>query len=209
MTRTVAVILLPGGDCAAVKRMVAGAGGRFRVVVLGPPEAAGEFAEVAFRAVVPAWRLGSPARRYGGGVARVLRELGPAVIEEHDALEVATMLGGVFRPVPVVLVVHSDPQAQPGTRDAAGRTFLLAQVTRVAALSTALRVRVLDGVHPSMRQCALLPTEGPALADALDALRADELEAWSRTLGGPIYSASKPPPERTTCPTPSPRHPAT
>ena len=36
MTEIVAVVLPPEGDCAAVARMVAGVGGRFRVVVVGP-----------------------------------------------------------------------------------------------------------------------------------------------------------------------------
>ena len=185
MTEIVAVVLPPGGDSGAVERMVAGACGRFRVVVLGPPRERG-FAGLEYHVVVPLWLLGGMARRYAGGVARVLRGLGPAVIEVHDALEVAAILGGVFRPVPVVLIVHSDPQGQRGARDAAERTFLLAQVTRVGAVSAAGRARVLEGVHPSMRLCALLPGEEPARGDALDALRGDALEAWSRTLGGPI-----------------------
>ena len=186
MTEIVAVVLPPEGDCAAVARMVAGVGGRGRVVVVGPAQGAGGFGGVEYRAVVPSWRPGSLTRRYAGGVARVLRGLGPAVIEVHDALEVAAILGGVFRPVPVVLIVHSDPQGRRGARDAAERTFLLAQVTRVGAVSAAGRARVLEGVHPSMRLCALLPGEEPALGDALDALRGDALEAWSRRLGGPI-----------------------
>ena len=165
--------------------MVAGAGGRFRVVVLGPPRVGG-FGGLAYHPVAPSWRPAGAARRYAGAVARVLRALRPTVIEMHDALEVAAILGGMFRPLPVVLIVHSDPQGKPGARDAAARTFLLAQVTRVAAVSGPLRTRVLDGVHPSMRLCALLPPEGPAQADALDALRGEAMEAWSRRLEEPI-----------------------
>ena len=100
----------------------------------------------------------------------------------------AAILGGLFRPVPVVLIVHSDPQEQRGARDAVERTFLLAQVTRIGAVSAALRARVLEGVHPSMRLCAVLPSvdDATAAGDALDALRVDALEAWSCRLDGPI-----------------------
>ena len=192
MTETVAVILPPpGGDRGPAERMVAGLAGqqagRFRVVVLGPPGGNG-FAGLEYREVKQPWRLGTAARRYAWVVARVLRGLRPAVIEVHDSLEVAAILGGVFRPVPVVLIVHSDPQGQRGARDAAKRTFQLAQVTRIGAVSPTLRARVLEGVHPSMRLCALLPAaeDATAVGDALDALRVDALEAWSRRLDGPI-----------------------
>ncbi len=137
------------------------------------------------------WWPGTVTRRYARAVARVLGSVGPAVIEVHDAVEVAALLGGMFRPVLVVLILHSDPQAQRAARDATARTYLLAQVTRVGAVSAALRARMLKGVHPAMRMCAVLPSaEGPGgvagLGDALDALRADAREAWSRRLGGPI-----------------------
>lgn len=193
MSGLVAVVLPPGPASEPVAALVHRIGpmpSHFRSFVLGPP-GQGTLAQVVHR-VVPGPRLpGDPQRRYAARVASLLVPLRPAVIEVHDAPEVAGLLGGRFRPTPVLLVFHTDPQAQRGAHDPAARTFLLAQATRVAAFSADLRARLLEGVHPSMRHCALLPPPdapgGPAAtADALDALRLDALKAWSRPLHGPI-----------------------
>lgn len=194
MTGTVAVILPPAGPtCEAVATLVRRLHmmpSRFRAVVLGPP-GLGALAEVVHHRVGLAWLPTSLPHRYATRAAELLARLRPAVIEVHDAPEVASILGGRFRPIPVLLVLHTDPQAQRGARDPAARTFLLAQATRVAALSDEIRARLLEGVHPAMRHCTLLPPpDGPlgpqGTADALDTLRLDALKAWSRKLHGPI-----------------------
>jgi len=183
----VAVILPPDADAPIrLLRALSLCPGRFRLVVLGPSDTtAAPGLEV--QRIARSWLPGSAARRY----AAVLDRLRPDVIEVHDDVAAATHLGGQFRPVPVVLVIHTDPQRQRGAHDPAARTFLLAQATRVAAFSPSLRARILDGVHPAMRHCALLPPpdgpDGPAAtAAALDTLRLDALQAWSRSLHGPI-----------------------
>ena len=194
MSGTVAVVLPPAGPtCAAAATLVRRLHmmpSHFRAIVLGPP-GLGALAEVVHRRVGLAWLPTSPQHRYATRVAELLTCLRPTVIEVHDAPEVASLLGGRFRPTPVLLILHTDPQAQRGARDPAARTFLLAQATRVAALSDAVRARLLDGVHPAMRHCTLLPPpDGPlgpqGTADALDTLRLDALKAWSRPLHGPI-----------------------
>ncbi len=187
----VAMVLPPTGD--AVERLalaLAAHPGHFRPIVLAPQGGA-PIRGLAHRRIARSWLPGRSTWRYAAALTTALRQLRPALIEVHDAPELAALLGGRFRPVPVILVVHSDPHAQRGAHDSAARTFLLAQATRVAALSADLRARLLDGVHPAMRQCALLPPpDGPrgpaATADALDTLRLDALKAWSRTLHGPI-----------------------
>ncbi len=193
MAGTVAIVLPPGPasePAAALVRRLHLLPGPFRPIILGPP-GQGALAEIVHRRIGLAWLPTGLQHRYALRAAAQIARLRPAVIEVHDAPEVANLLGGRFRPTPVILVLHSDPQAQQGAHDPAARTFLLAQATRVAALSPALRDRLLEGVHPAMRHCALIPPpDGPggpqATADALDALRLDALKAWSRTLHGPI-----------------------
>lgn len=192
MAGTVAIVLPPSptSDAAALVRRLHLLPSRFRPVILGPP-GPGALAEIVHRRIGLAWLPTGPQHRYAIRAAEHLARLRPTVIEVHDAPGVASLLGGRFRPTPVILVLHTDPQAQRGAHDPAARTFLLAQATRTAALSADLRARLLDGVHPAMRHCALLPPpdgpEGPqATADALDTLRLDALKAWSRPLHGPI-----------------------
>jgi hypothetical protein len=192
MAAILAVVLPPGASSgiAAVVRRLLRQPSRFRPVVFGPP-GDGALAEIVHRPVPAATLFGDPQRRYAGRVADRLRALRPAVIEVHDAPEVASRLGGAFRPVPVLLVLHTDPPALRGAQDPATRTLLLAQVTRVATFSAAMRARLLEGVHPSMRQCTVLPPcdgagGAAAAADALDTLRHDALRAWSRKLDEPI-----------------------
>ncbi len=194
MAGTVAVVLPPAGPsceaAAALVRRLHLLPSHFRAVVFGPA-GQGALAEVVHRRVGLAWLPTGAQHRYATRVAEQLTRLRPTVIEVHDAPEVASILGGRFRPTPVLLILHTDPQAQRGAHDPAARTFLLAQATRVAALSPEIRTRMLEGVHPAMRHCTLLPPpDGPlgpqGTADALDTLRLDALKAWSRTLHGPI-----------------------
>lgn len=191
----IVAIVLPrtaAGPALRMQHALATHPGHFTPVILGPPGT--PFGSLAHIPLTPSWLPGRAARRYATGLTTALRTLLPAVIEVHDAPELAAWLGGHFRPVPVILVLHTDPRALPGAHTPAARTYLLAQATRVAAVTAELRARMLDGVHPAMRHCTLLPsTDSPdgaagaaALADALDALRMDALKAWSRTLHRPI-----------------------
>ncbi len=195
MTATVAIVLPDASNpactqAAAMVRALSPFPGGFRRVVIGPAAAQAGI-EGEFRPAPPLWFHGSPGRRYAAGVARVLRGLRPDVIEVHDCPQMTLALAGPFRPVPVILILHTDPQARRGAHDAPSRTYLLAQATRVATVSPALRERMLEGVHPAMRHCAVLPAwDGPAqatlAANAVDALRLDALQAWSRRLHATI-----------------------
>jgi hypothetical protein len=181
----------PGHDAAlAMLRGVYPLSAAFDCTVVGPPSAE-ERAGLPFRAAAQAWWQVSLRRRYAEAALETARRLGPAQVVVHDNLSVAALLAERMRPVPVVVILHSDPQAQRGWKAAPARTYLLAQATRVATASAAFRARLLEGVHASMRHCTLLPewsgsnAARPA-ADALDALRHDALRAWSRTLDATI-----------------------
>lgn len=190
----VVTVLPPAGrghDAAlAMLREVYALTGAFDCTVVGPPSADGA-AGLPFRAAAQAWWQVSLRRRYAEAALETTRRLGPALVEVHDNLTVAALLAERMRPVPVVVILHSDPQAQRGWKAAPARTYLLAQATRVATASATWRARLLDGVHASMRYCTLLPEWDGAdaarqAADALDALRHDALRAWSRTLDATI-----------------------
>jgi hypothetical protein len=168
--------------------------GAFATAVVGPagaPRGAGVPAGLAFHPAEHAWWQVSLRNRYGEAALETVRRLRPAVVEVHDSLDVAARLAERLRPLPVVVILHSDPQGQRGWAAPARRTFMLAQATRMATASAEFRARLLEGVHPAMRRCDLLPDWTGAeaargAADALDALRQDALKAWSRRLDATI-----------------------
>jgi hypothetical protein len=192
--RPLVVAVLPKGGpglaaALGMMRAVQGRTGAFETELVGPRGAAAP-AGMAFCPAEHAWWQVSLRNRYAEAALETVRRLRPAVVEVHDSLDVAARLAERLRPVPVVVILHSDPQGQRGWRGAAARTFLLAQATRVATASAAFRARLLEGVHPAMRRCDLLPdwngAAGADAADALDALRHDALKAWSRRLDATI-----------------------
>ncbi len=182
---TTLALVLPVAGSERVPHFLAGLAlhpGAFAPLLLHPPGIRPP-PGLAARAVAPSALPGPAAWRHRRGLAALLRQLQPAVIEVHDAAPLAAWLGERFRPTPVLLVLHRLPEPWP---DAAARTCLLAQVTRMATPDPAIRDRLLAGVHRSMAHCTLLPPEPAAAAAVLDALRQDALGAWSRPLGGPI-----------------------
>ena len=133
------------GAVGLLARRLALAPARCPSVVFGLDVAA-PFADVPFRPVRPAWRLGPFATRYAAGVAGLLAERPPALIEVHNRPEVALALAKRFPAVPVILMFHNDP---PGMRRAgtpAERAALLDRLAGVATVSDWLRRRFLDGV---------------------------------------------------------------
>jgi len=153
---TVAVILPPregfspaaSGAVGLLVHRLATASSRFTPLVVGMPVAV-PFADVPFRAARPVWWWpGTQARRYAAGVARLLDEVRPALIEVHNRPDVALFLTGRFAAVPVSLFLHNDPQGMRRAHSSAERTRLLARLARVVTVSSFLRGRLLEGVRP-------------------------------------------------------------
>ena len=144
----------------------------FRPLVLGAAVAA-PFAEVPFRPVQPPWMLAGAVTRYSVGVVQALGGRVPALVEVHDLPELAIELAERL-PVPVVLVLHTDPQDKRRARSPSERLFLLGLLARVVALSAILRDRLLDGLNEPLRDPDVL-----AECISLDALRGDVVAAWA------------------------------
>ncbi len=120
-----------------VHRMAAAAGG----AVVGRPVAA-PFADVPFHPAEPGLGL-TATTRYAAGVARVLRGLGPDLVEVHNRPEIALFLARRFPRV--VLFLHNDPQGMRGARSPAERQAAMARLQRVVTVSDYLRRRWLEG----------------------------------------------------------------
>ena len=154
----VAIVLPPREDFSPsatgalgllVHRLASWPGG-FSQTVLGVAQAA-PFADVDFRPVRPSWFPGSFNRRYARGAARVLRALGPCLIEVHNRPDLALFLARNFRAVPVALFLNNDPQGMRGARSAADRGRLLARLALVATSSDFLAGRLAEGVDRPVR----------------------------------------------------------
>lgn len=140
------------GAIGLLLRRLARPGGFAPVVIgmaLGPP-----FAEAAFAPARLSPLPGKLSWRYARGVAHVLRRLRPAIIEVHNRPDVALHLARRFPAVPVVLVLHNDPQRMRRARRPDQRARLLARLALVVTVSDWLRRRMLDGVAGEV---AMLP----------------------------------------------------
>lgn len=133
------------GAVGLLVRRMARAPSAFASVVLGLPGDA-PFADVPFRAVRPAFRLAGHAGRYAAGVAGLLAAQPPLLVEVHNRPEAALYLARRFPAVPVVLLLHNDPQGMRRARTAAERGALLARLAAVATVSAWVRQRLLEGV---------------------------------------------------------------
>ncbi|CAH2601229.1 Glycosyltransferase family 4 protein [Rhodovastum atsumiense] len=140
----------------------------FVPVVYGP-EVAAPFTDVTFRPVRPAWILASQAIRYAAALGRRLRRDPPALVEVHNRPDVALFLAARL-PVPVMLVLHNDPQGMRCARTAQERHALLDRLACVATVSEFLRARLLAGVEvpprgpvvvPNCIDFAVIPPAGP------------------------------------------------
>jgi len=140
-------------------------------LVIGAAPAAAPFAAPPFRAAEPAGWSPNRTRRYAQGVARVLAETAPCLVEVHNRPEVALLLAARFPRVPVMLFLHNDPQGMRGAATARQRAALLHRLARVVTVSDWLRRRLLEGVEngarvevlPNAIELAALP---PALPQA-------------------------------------------
>ncbi|MDE2199106.1 MAG: glycosyltransferase family 4 protein [Rhodospirillales bacterium] len=183
MKPIIAVILPPRegfapGDTGAVGllvRRLAAWPGDFAPVVVGAP-AADPFAGIAYRAIRPSWLPGRHTARYGGGVARAIHAIAPALVEVHNRPELALHLAARFPGLPVTLHLHNDPQDMRQARRPADRARLLARLAGIATVSNYVRARLLDGLPDAARAppaCPVVvlpncldPREIPPPADA-------------------------------------------
>ncbi len=118
-------------------------------VVVGAAHPGTIFPDVPFRPVPAVLPLPIGRNRiYAAGAARVVREIGPALVEVHNRPEVALLLARLCAPLPVVLFLHNDPQGMRGAGTRRARRVLVQAMSRVVAVSEYLRARLLDGVDP-------------------------------------------------------------
>ena len=141
----------------------------FRTAVVGSPLQHRPFAAPPFHAVpAPSWLPVTRTARYIRGVAGVLQQLRPALVEVHNRPLVALALAQRFPGTPTVLVLHNDPQAMRGAASAAER-HRLRTLARVVAVSSYVAGRMTDGVPdwsppPSIQpNCIDLATLPPPL----------------------------------------------
>ncbi len=177
--RQVAVVLPPnegfspeavGAIGLMVQRLGAVRPAAFRTVVIGAPLKHPPFSIPHFQTVhLPAWLPASRTVRYTWGVTSLLRQLRPSLIEVHNRPTIALALARRFPGMPVVLVLHNDPQAMRGSVSVAERARLRT-LARVVAVSSYLSERLTDGleadwVPPPMVQpnCIDLATIPPPL----------------------------------------------
>ena len=160
----IATVLPPGegfgpGRTGAVGLIVRRLARMVPALVLGGEQAGPVFDEVPFRAVRPPRFLpGNVNTRYAAGIARALRQIGPALIEVHNRTEVALSLARRFPRTPVVLFLHNDPQSMRHAGRPEQRARLLSRLARVVTVSEFLRRRLLDGVQaPAGRSPVVLP----------------------------------------------------
>ncbi|MBO1324352.1 glycosyltransferase family 4 protein [Acetobacter sp. TBRC 12305] len=107
--------------------------------LLGAP-----YADVPFLAVP---RVFLPLRRqarYAAGVARLVRQVRPDLVEVHNRADLALALRRWCPGVPIMLVLHNDPCGMRGASTPAERTLLARQVA-VVAVSEWLRLRFVSG----------------------------------------------------------------
>ena len=148
---TVAIILPPReafspaatGAVGLIVHRLAAAPGPFVRVVFGTPTPA-PFTDVAFCPVRPALLPAGQARRYAAALAHHLRRDPPALVEVHNRPDVALYLARRLPEVPVVLVLHNDPQGMRRARSARDRAALCAALAGVVTVSAYLRTRLLD-----------------------------------------------------------------
>src|SRR5580698_6575546 len=96
-----------------------------RTVVYGGRQTGPVYLDVTFRLVKPPFFVpGSLRSRYVLGLLRPLRMLRPVLIEVHVDPLIALWLQRVFPTVPVVLVLHDEPDASRLTRTPSRRARL-------------------------------------------------------------------------------------
>jgi UDP-glucose:(glucosyl)LPS alpha-1,2-glucosyltransferase len=129
-----------------------------RTILFGGKQDGAVFPCIDFRPVLPAfWPLGNTNIRYAAAVAGALKKLDPALVEVHNRPEIALVLAARLPGIPVVLILHNDPQGMRGAASPAERENLLRRLAQVITSSEYLRRRLLDGVTAMARDPVVLP----------------------------------------------------
>ena len=149
------------GAIGLILGMLAGAGGAFEQVVVGPPQP-DLFSGADYHAVTWPWWPGPLATRYAHAVAATLHRLRPAIVEVHNRPELALHLARRLD-VPVVLVLHN----RLDRRQATLRAELFRRI-HVATISDWLRrdtIADIAGANatvlPNPIDLAAIPPPGP------------------------------------------------
>lgn len=132
--------------------------------VVGAPTAFPPFQDVPFIPAQAGWGF-RRGIRYVRGVARVLRQIKPRLIEVHNRPEIALGLANRFPGKPILLWLNNDPQDMRRTRSLPERAALVRRMTKIVTASGWIRSRLLEGVEG---QATVLPNciELPVLTDA-------------------------------------------
>jgi UDP-glucose:(glucosyl)LPS alpha-1,2-glucosyltransferase len=147
----------------------------YRTVVFGGKQSGPIFLDVTFRLVrAPFFIPGTTWARYMLGLIPALRRLKPVAIEVHAEPRIALWLQRMFPTIPVVLVQHDDPEANPLTRTPDARSELFRRLARIVAVSAWVRDRLLDEIDPPPRAPLIVPpcvdiANLPVTAGGLDA----------------------------------------
>jgi glycosyltransferase involved in cell wall biosynthesis len=130
----------------------------FDTVVFGGKQDGPVFPGLDYRPVTPnLWPPGPSNLRYAAAVADALRKLKPAVVEVHNRPEIALALAAKLPGIPVVSVLHNDPQGMREATTVAERTNLLQRTALVVTPSQYLQDRLLEGIADPPRAPAILP----------------------------------------------------
>lgn len=154
-----------------VQRLGSHQRGLFRTVVVGAALRHAPFPCPAFEAVrLGPWLPIGRAARYERGVAHLLRQVRPDLIEVHNRPGLALGIARRFPGTPTVLVLHNDPQAMRGARTVEERARLRC-LARVVTVSPYVRDRLMEGlatgwasppmVQPNCVDLAALPPPAP------------------------------------------------
>jgi UDP-glucose:(glucosyl)LPS alpha-1,2-glucosyltransferase len=115
-------------------------------LVVGGAQSGPLFDSATFTPAPRSLRGLSANARYASGAARVLRREPPELVEVYNRPDIALILARRLPGVPVVVVLHNDPQEMRAISGAAGRDKLLAATAGAIVASEWLRHRLLHGV---------------------------------------------------------------
>jgi UDP-glucose:(glucosyl)LPS alpha-1,2-glucosyltransferase len=143
------------GEAGAIALLAARLAGRddriLGIAPAGAPYPAGSFTPVR-----PAAFGLSDTARYARGCVSALGSRLPDLIEVHNRPDVALRIARARPHVPMLLVLHNDPQSMRDARTPEARIALLRRM-RIAGVSDWVRARFLDGLPSSADLMAVLP----------------------------------------------------
>ena len=152
------------GAIALLVHRMAGVG----EVVVGSAPLSHPYGDVPFAPVPPVLFPLTGSGRYRAGVARLIRQMHPDLVEVHNRPDLAWAISRSFPHIPLVLVLHNDPCGMRMAKTARERTEL-ARKMAIVAVSDWVRERFLGqgaqghvSVLPNGLDLAALPAPAPA-----------------------------------------------